>query len=64
MGAENSVLEGCEWEEPLQSSLRWTINPVVKPDGATATVFQAKLADKKDGDLLKKNTLVRNLHFV
>ncbi|GFS23073.1 protein-associating with the carboxyl-terminal domain of ezrin-like, partial [Elysia marginata] len=58
MGAENSVLEGCEWDEPLESSLPWTIYPVVKADGATATVFQAKIAEKKDGDLLKKNTAI------
>ncbi|RUS85921.1 hypothetical protein EGW08_006324 [Elysia chlorotica] len=58
MGAENSILEGCEWNEPLESSLPWIINPVVKPDGAAATVFQAKKVEKKDGDMLKKNTAI------
>ena len=42
MGAENSILEGCEWDDPLESSLPWTIHPVVKSDGATATVFSSQ----------------------
>lgn len=58
MGAENSVLEGCKWNDPIESSLPWTISPVVKSDGAMATVFRAKLIEKKDGDLLKKNCAI------
>ncbi|XP_005104973.3 uncharacterized protein LOC101853875 [Aplysia californica] len=56
MGAENSVLEGCEWGDPVQAPpiLPWQLTPVTKPDGSAASVFEPKNAEGKDGDLLRK----------
>ena len=63
MGAENSVLEGCEWGEPLSVPpvLPWQLTPVTKPDGSVVTVFGPKQTDKKDNDLLKKAAVVSSI---
>ena len=60
MGAESSVLEGCEWGEPLHGPpiLSWQMTPVTKPDGSAVTVFGPKQGERKDADLLRKAATV------
>ncbi|XP_013088434.2 protein-associating with the carboxyl-terminal domain of ezrin-like [Biomphalaria glabrata] len=60
MGAENSILEGCEWDDPVESppSFLWQLSPVTKTDGTHATIFEPKSTENKDGQLLKKGASI------
>ncbi|CAG5115679.1 unnamed protein product [Candidula unifasciata] len=56
MGAENSVLEGCEWGPQIDCPPKfpWQMCPVTKADGTSGTVFDSKSSDKKNEELLQK----------
>ncbi|XP_059150941.1 protein-associating with the carboxyl-terminal domain of ezrin-like [Physella acuta] len=60
MGAENSILEGCQWDDPIECppSFQWQLSPIKKSDGTEATVFEPKNTEGKDAHLLKKCALV------
>lgn len=60
MGAENSILEGCQWDDPVECppNFQWQLSPIKKSDGTEATVFEPKNAEGKDAHLLKKCALV------
>uniref|UniRef100_A0A0B7B076 Protein kinase domain-containing protein n=1 Tax=Arion vulgaris TaxID=1028688 RepID=A0A0B7B076_9EUPU len=57
MGAETSVLEGCEWGPHVDCPPKfpWEMSPITKPDGTSATVFETKNADTKDEEFLRKS---------
>lgn len=56
MGAENSILEGCEWGSQIDCPPKfpWQMSPVTKPDGTSGTVLTSKSSDKKNEELLQK----------
>ncbi|BFZ19969.1 hypothetical protein BsWGS_23007 [Bradybaena similaris] len=56
MGAENSILEGCEWGSQIDCPPKfpWQMSPVTKPDGTSGTVLTSKSSDKKNEELLQQ----------
>ncbi|KAH9490194.1 Protein-associating with the carboxyl-terminal domain of ezrin [Bulinus truncatus] len=60
MGAENSILEGCQWDDPVEvpPNFLWQLSPITNTDGTDATVFEPKNAEGKDSHLLKKCALI------
>ncbi|XP_046583622.1 protein-associating with the carboxyl-terminal domain of ezrin-like isoform X2 [Haliotis rubra] len=58
MGAENSILENCEWGDviPTSSETDWSLQLASLKDESTVTVFRHKRKDKKEVDLLQRAT--------
>ncbi|XP_076436230.1 protein-associating with the carboxyl-terminal domain of ezrin-like [Babylonia areolata] len=55
MGAENSVLEGCEWgEEVLAAGLDWDLQHAELQDSRPITVFQPCKNERKYKDMIQQ----------
>ena len=52
MGAENSILEGCQWgEDVLAAGLDWDLQHASAKDGRPITVFQPRKSERKYKDM-------------
>jgi hypothetical protein len=59
MGAESSVLEGCEWGDEVPSdALDWDLQHAITKDDRQVTVFQPKKDERKYKDMLQQLALV------
>ncbi|XP_067662421.1 protein-associating with the carboxyl-terminal domain of ezrin-like [Haliotis asinina] len=58
MGAENSILENCDWGDviPTSSETDWSLRLASLKDESTVTVFRHKRKDRKEVDLLQRAT--------
>ena len=53
MGAENSILEGCQWgEDVLAAGLDWDLQHASTKDGRPITVFQPRKSERKYKDMI------------
>ncbi|KAK7502601.1 hypothetical protein BaRGS_00006176 [Batillaria attramentaria] len=55
MGAENSILERCQWGEEVQvSGLDWNLQHAETKDGRLVTVFEPKKFERKYNEMLQR----------
>lgn len=65
MGADNSVLEGCEWGEDVsECNLNWSLQHATAKDGRQVTVFHPKKGERKYHDMLERLAQVRDCRFI
>ena len=65
MGAENSVLEGCEWgEEVLSAGLDWDLQHALSKDGRLITVFQPRKNERKYNDMIQQLAKVKYARLI